>query len=178
MSVVLTELSERILTVTINRPEKLNALNAEVIDGLARRVRGRAATNPDVGAVILTGAGEKAFVAGADIAEFRTFTPVRRARFARKGQATLDLIENLGKPVDRGRERLRARRRLRARDGLHAARRVEEREAGPARGEPRRHSGLRRDRSGCRGSWGRAVRSMLLSRATRSPPTRRSGSAS
>jgi len=98
MSVVLTEISERILTVTVNRPEKLNALNAEVLDGLHAAFVA-AEGNPDVGAVILTGAGEKAFVAGADIAGFKGFTPVGARAFARKGQATLDLIENLGKPV-------------------------------------------------------------------------------
>jgi enoyl-CoA hydratase len=98
MSVVLTEVSERILTVTVNRPEKLNALNVEVLDGLDAAFTA-ARENPDVGAVILTGAGEKAFVAGADIAGFKGFTPAGARDFARKGQATFDLIENLGKPV-------------------------------------------------------------------------------
>jgi enoyl-CoA hydratase len=98
MSVVLTELSERLLTVTVNRPEKLNALNAEVLDGL-HAAFAAAKENPHVGAVILTGAGEKAFVAGADIAGFKAFTPAGARDFARKGQATFDLIENLGKPV-------------------------------------------------------------------------------
>jgi enoyl-CoA hydratase len=98
MSVILTELSDRILTVTINRPDKLNALNDEIMDGLRAAFEG-AKANPDVGAVILTGAGEKAFVAGADISAFKAFTPAPARDFARKGQATLDLIENLGKPV-------------------------------------------------------------------------------
>ncbi len=98
MSVVLTELSDRILTVTVNRPEKLNALNAEVVDGL-HAAFAAAKDDPAVGAVILTGAGEKAFVAGADIAGFRAFTPVAARDFARKGQAAFDLVERLGKPV-------------------------------------------------------------------------------
>ena len=98
MSVVLTELSERILTVTVNRPEKLNALNADVVDGL-QAAFAAAQDDSGVGAVILTGAGEKAFVAGADISGFHAFTPVGARDFARKGQATLDLIETLGKPV-------------------------------------------------------------------------------
>jgi enoyl-CoA hydratase len=93
MSVVLTELSERLLTVTVNRPEKLNALNAEVLDGL-HAAFAAAKENPHVGAVILTGAGEKAFVAGADIAGFKAFTPAGARDFARKGQATFDLIVN------------------------------------------------------------------------------------
>ena len=98
MSVVLTELSERILTVTISRPEKLNALNSEVVDGL-RAAFAAAKDDPAVGGVVLTGAGEKAFAAGADISGFHAFTPVGARDFARKGQATFDLIENLGKPV-------------------------------------------------------------------------------
>jgi len=98
MSVVLTELSDRILTVTINRPEKLNALNGEVVEGLRSAFHG-AKSNGDVGAVILTGAGEKAFVAGADIATFRELTPISARDYARRGQVVLDLIETLGKPV-------------------------------------------------------------------------------
>jgi enoyl-CoA hydratase len=98
MGLVLTELAGRILTVTVNRPEKLNALNAEVLDGLESAFAA-ASSNPDVGAVILTGAGEKAFVAGADISGFAAFTPALARDFARKGQATFDRIERLGKPV-------------------------------------------------------------------------------
>jgi enoyl-CoA hydratase len=98
MSVVLREISDRILTLTINRPEKLNALNAEVLEGLQAAFED-AKTDPDIAAVILTGAGEKAFVAGADIAGFRGFTPASARDFALKGQATFDLVENFGKPV-------------------------------------------------------------------------------
>ena len=98
VSVVLAEAADRILTVTVNRPDKLNALNAEVLDGL-HAVFTAARENPDVGAVILTGAGEKAFVAGADISGFPAFTPGSAREFSREGHATFDLIENLGKPV-------------------------------------------------------------------------------
>jgi enoyl-CoA hydratase len=98
MSIVLTEISDRILTVTINRPEKLNALNTEVMDALAAAF-GSARNDDAIGGVILTGAGEKAFIAGADITTFRTFTPVSARAFARRGQAILDAIETLGKPV-------------------------------------------------------------------------------
>ena len=98
MSVVLTELSEKILTVTVNRPEKLNALNAEVVEGLRDAFHG-AKSNAEVGAVILTGSGEKAFVAGADIASFTALDPVTARDYARRGQAALNLIERLGKPV-------------------------------------------------------------------------------
>ncbi|MDX9736398.1 MAG: enoyl-CoA hydratase-related protein, partial [Thermoanaerobaculia bacterium] len=97
MPVVLTDLAEGILTVTVNRPEKLNALNAEVIEEL-RRVFHEAKSNAEVGALVLTGAGEKAFVAGADISGFPSLTPVDARDFARKGQAVLDLLETMGKP--------------------------------------------------------------------------------
>jgi len=97
MSVVLTDLSDRILTVTVNRPEKLNALNADVVEGL-RKAFHDAKPDPDVGAVIVTGAGEKAFVAGADIGTFPSLTPASARDFARRGQVVLDLIESLGKP--------------------------------------------------------------------------------
>lgn len=97
MSVVLTDLSEGILTVTVNRPEKLNALNDEVIEAL-RGVLLEARSNAEVGALVVTGAGEKAFVAGADISGFPSLTPVDGHDFARKGQAVLDLLETMGKP--------------------------------------------------------------------------------
>jgi enoyl-CoA hydratase len=97
MAVVLTELSDRILTVTVNRPEKLNALNAEVLESL-RSAFHDAKTNPAVGAVVVTGGGEKAFVAGADISMFPSMTPAAARDFARKGQVVLDLLETMGKP--------------------------------------------------------------------------------
>ena len=96
MPSVLTELSERILTVTVNRPEKLNALNAEVVEEL-RKAFHEAKTSADVGAIILTGAGEKAFVAGADIAGFPDLTPASARELARKGQSVLALLETMGK---------------------------------------------------------------------------------
>jgi enoyl-CoA hydratase len=72
---LLAELSDGILTVTINRPDKLNALNKNVIAELGA-VTEEIYNNPEIKAAIITGAGEKAFVAGADIAEF---TPLDRA---------------------------------------------------------------------------------------------------
>jgi enoyl-CoA hydratase len=97
MSVVLTELSDRILTVTVNRPEKLNALNAEVLEAL-RAAFHDARLNPGIGALVVTGAGEKAFVAGADISTFPSLTAAAARDFARKGQVVLDLLETMGKP--------------------------------------------------------------------------------
>lgn len=97
MPVVLTELADRVLTVTVNRPEKLNALNAEVVEEL-RRAFHEAKSSPEVGALVLTGAGEKAFVAGADISGFPSLSPSSARDFARRGQSVLGLLESMGKP--------------------------------------------------------------------------------
>ena len=70
MSVVLTDLSERILTVTVHRPEKLNALNAAVLEMLDVRLA-EAQNETDLRCVIVTGAGDKAFVSGADVGAIR-----------------------------------------------------------------------------------------------------------
>src|SRR5687767_9736793 len=84
--------------VTLNRPRVLNALNASTLDEL-RRVMVVLADDAAVRAVIVTGAGEKAFVAGADIGELVDLPPSRAQEHARTGQRVFDLIENLGKPV-------------------------------------------------------------------------------
>jgi enoyl-CoA hydratase len=95
---ILFEKKEGIASVTINRPKVLNALNAETVDEL-RRVILEIKHDPEVKTVIITGAGDKAFVAGADINELARQTPETGAETARRGQHVLDLIENLGKPV-------------------------------------------------------------------------------
>jgi enoyl-CoA hydratase len=84
--------------VTINRPDKLNALNRKVLDELDDCFHA-IQDDEEVRVVILTGAGEKAFVAGADLNELATLAPLEGRDFSRRGQGTLDLIENLGKPV-------------------------------------------------------------------------------
>jgi enoyl-CoA hydratase/carnithine racemase len=84
--------------VTINRPDKLNALNTQVMDDL-RSVFTAIRNDGAIRVVILTGTGEKAFVAGADIGELNKHDPVTAKAYTHKGQAVLDLIENLGKPV-------------------------------------------------------------------------------
>ena len=88
----------RIATVTINRPDKLNALNAQAKTEL-RELFTRLKTDASVDVVILTGAGEKAFVAGTDIKELTVLNGVTGKEFSAKGQEVFDLIENLGKPV-------------------------------------------------------------------------------
>ena len=85
-------------TVTINRPKVLNALNAAALTELGEAMRALQA-DAAVRVVILTGAGEKAFVAGADINELATLTPDAAKAHAELGQRVFDLIEQLGKPV-------------------------------------------------------------------------------
>ena len=97
MTSVTVEVSDRILVATIDRPEKLNALNAEVLAGLEAAFD-RARSDADVGVVIVTGSGPKAFVAGADIAELATMTPVSGRAHALRGQAVFGRLESLGKP--------------------------------------------------------------------------------
>ena len=84
--------------VTVNRPEKLNVLNRQVMDELDDCFRA-IQKDDEVRVAILTGAGEKAFVAGADIGGIAAQTPLEGKTMAEHGQAILDRIENLGKPV-------------------------------------------------------------------------------
>src|SRR5437762_14118308 len=90
--------ANQIATITINRPEKLNALNMAVM-GELREAFAAIKDDAEVRVALLTGAGEKAFVAGADIAELNKNNPVEAKAYTHKGQAVLDLVENLGKPV-------------------------------------------------------------------------------
>ena len=88
-----------ITTITINRPSKLNALNKATIDEL-HSAFAEADSDTDMKVVILTGSGEKAFVAGADISEFANFSVKEGGKLAKKGQELVfDFIENLSKPV-------------------------------------------------------------------------------
>ena len=84
--------------VTLNRPKVLNALNNQTLAELASCMAALKA-DPGVRAIILTGAGEKSFVAGADINELAALSPVEGQAHARRGQLIFDAIEQLGKPV-------------------------------------------------------------------------------
>ena len=84
--------------ITVNRPDKLNALNAATLDAL-HAAFDSAAIAPDVRVVVLTGAGPKAFVAGADIAEMNTLTPVQGRDFSLRGQRMMRRVERMPKPV-------------------------------------------------------------------------------
>ena len=87
-----------IRTLTINRPDKLNALNRETI-GELQLAFDQARHDDAIRVIVLAGAGEKAFVAGADIAELATLTPIEARARARAGQAMMRSVETLGKPV-------------------------------------------------------------------------------
>ena len=96
---ILSNVDEGVLTLTINRPKQLNALNCEVIASLSKHIE-EVQTNDDVKVIIITGSGEKAFVAGADIKEFADFSPQQGKDLAALGQATLfDRVERSAKPV-------------------------------------------------------------------------------
>ena len=95
---VLYEKRSGIAYVTINRPKVLNALNTPTWTDL-RQAFEDARDDPSVRGVILTGAGDKAFIAGADIGELANVSAIEAERASRFGQGVLDLIENLGKPV-------------------------------------------------------------------------------
>jgi len=95
---LLTKKGDGIGWITINRPDKLNAINVETIDELKTAFRDFE-HDAEVKAVILTGAGEKAFVAGADISEFVRLDAELGTHFSRQGQALTRAIENYPKPV-------------------------------------------------------------------------------
>lgn len=96
---ILISENNSITTITINRPKKLNALNRETIQEL-HDAFAEADANKNTRVIILTGSGDKAFVAGADISEFANFKIEEGANLSKKGQELLfDFIENLGTPV-------------------------------------------------------------------------------
>jgi enoyl-CoA hydratase/carnithine racemase len=95
---LLYEKRARIAYLTINRPDKLNALNRRVMEDLGDCIQA-VREDDEVLAAILTGAGEKSFAAGADINELAAQNPVEGKETSRRGQQVLDALENLGKPV-------------------------------------------------------------------------------
>lgn len=95
---LLLDVKDNIAVVTLNRPDKLNALNAQTVNDL-NSVFDEFKENEEVYVVVLTGSGEKAFVAGADIKELNKLDMIRAKEFAEKGQAVLNKIEKFDKPV-------------------------------------------------------------------------------
>lgn len=92
------ERRDRVAFVVVNRPDKLNALNDRLIGELEAAMR-QLCADEDVGGIVLTGAGEKAFVAGADIGELSQMSPLDGVRTSRKGQDAFRFIESAPKPV-------------------------------------------------------------------------------
>jgi enoyl-CoA hydratase len=95
---ILVERDGAVATITINRPKVLNALSMATLDELRRAILALK-YDDGVRAVILTGAGDKSFIAGADINELSEQTPVGGREHALRGQHVLDLVEHMGKPV-------------------------------------------------------------------------------
>lgn len=95
---LLVSVSDRIATITVNRPKSLNALTWSTMRELSAALE-EIAAREDVGVVLLTGAGEKAFVAGADISEMRNMTALQAMEFSLYGQGVLERIERLPQPV-------------------------------------------------------------------------------
>ncbi len=95
---ILTEISDAILTIIINRSDKMNALNRELLQEIKAAVLD-AQNDTTVIGIILTGSGTKAFAAGADIAEFAQFTVNEGADLSEAGHAVMNTIENSIKPI-------------------------------------------------------------------------------
>lgn len=98
MKNILTSIENGILTITVNRPDKLNALNRETIQEIGAAVHA-AEKDSSIKGIILTGAGEKAFVAGADISEFSKYSVAEAIDLSSSGHKVFDSIENCRKPV-------------------------------------------------------------------------------
>ncbi len=95
---ILLEKKNSIAYVTVNRPKVLNALNMATMEDL-RGAFTDIKSDAAIRVAILTGSGEKAFIAGADIGELAKNAPITAKEYTHRGQSVLDLIENLGKPV-------------------------------------------------------------------------------
>ena len=95
---LLISLENGIYTITINRPDKLNALNKDVFTDLNNALD-EIESNPEIKSVIITGAGPKAFVAGADISEFNSLNKEQAKALAKRGQDIFARIENSSKPI-------------------------------------------------------------------------------
>ena len=92
------EMDDRLAIVTINRPDALNALNAAVLRELSMAIE-HLSMAQDVGAIILTGAGDRAFVAGADIKEMANLTALEMQRFSEMGRRLGDTMAACNKPI-------------------------------------------------------------------------------
>jgi len=98
MEFIKTEQRENVLIITLNRPNKLNALNRSVIGELSEHLKQNRA-NDDVKAIIITGEGESAFAAGADISEFQEYPTKEAILMAKRGHEVFNRVENYPKPI-------------------------------------------------------------------------------
>ena len=98
---LLTKTEDGIFTITVNRPDKLNALNKLTVQEIGKAIQ-QAKVDAEVKAIIITGSGTKGFVAGADIAEFIGLTPDQAKAMAQAGQDVFKSIEDCPKPVIAG----------------------------------------------------------------------------
>jgi enoyl-CoA hydratase len=96
-NIILT-IDSSIATITMNRPKAMNALNGAILDELDTAID-QIRTDPQVRVLVITGAGDKAFVAGADISQLATMTPLQGKQFSDKGQRILSKLETLPIPV-------------------------------------------------------------------------------
>lgn len=92
------EIKDGVALLKVNRPKALNALNSETLDELKKAAE-ELEINPEVKVIIVTGEGDKAFVAGADIVEMKDMDPVQGMEFSRKGHEAFSKLENMGKVV-------------------------------------------------------------------------------
>ena len=138
---ILLEKKNSIAYVTVNRPKVLNALNMATMEELRAAfhdIKGDAS----IRVVIFTGAGEKAFIAGADIGELAKQDAVTGKEYTHRGQNVLNLIENLGKPVIACINGFALGGGCEIGSGLHDAAGQREREAGAAGGEAGNYPGV------------------------------------
>jgi enoyl-CoA hydratase len=95
---ILATIERNILTITVNRPDKLNALNRDTIQEIGEEIK-KAEKDSSVKGIIITGSGSKAFVAGADISEFSDYSATEGKQLSADGHKVFDSIENCSKPV-------------------------------------------------------------------------------
>ena len=158
---ILFEKKDAIAYVTVNRPKVLNALNMATMEEL-RAAFHEVKNDHGVRVVIMTGSGEKAFIAGADIGELAKHDAVSRQGVypSRAERAKPD--REPGQAGDRLHQRIRARRRMRNCDGMHYASGERKRQARAARGEAWNHPRLRRDATICRDLVGKGIAMQLV----------------
>ena len=95
---ILTSQKNKIFLITINRPDKMNALNMLTLSEFEKAMM-MAFNNREIKGIIITGAGEKAFIAGADIKEFKTYSKKQGREMVENGQRVLKLVEECPKPI-------------------------------------------------------------------------------